>query len=381
MNESFFSYGLLFAMTENLLEYPKTKTADYLRVILNSYYRRSFTGHADQIDWRKVGYTPKENVAIVPFSFGKDSLLTLGLCRDLKIETIPVFFLEPENTMENKNKIKLIREFKKKEGTEVSTIEVPQASLRMSGGYDWGWDNFLTHYTLILIPYMYAYRASYFFWSNEYNREITSVDSEKFVTHQTFEQSTRWLQVLEASLRSFGANVEVASLLERLPELTVLGMLHARYPRLASYQLSCLNDAPQSAHKRWCGNCYECGKVAVYLGALGINPRNVDLTDNMLTPRSRKHFYIFTPDDFHNTFAFNRDEHLYVFGKSAKRGVKGKLIEEFLKKYGKGAKKNESAWRKRYVTLYPAINTPAELQSSLEKIFAGEIRSLVSRMR
>ena len=381
-NEAFFSYGLSLAMSENLLEHDpkKTKTTDYLRVVLNSYYRRTFTGHAKP--WPAVaGYRPDKKTAIVPFSFGKDSLLTLGLCRELGIKTVPIFFLEPSNTFENKNKLKLIAEFKKQEGIAVEAFAVSLADLRFTDGFAWGWDNFLTQYTLLLLPYMYAYKASYFFWSNEYNRDVTAVDSEQFVAHHTFEQSPRWLQVLESALRPFGVPVKVASILERLPEFSVLGTLHTRYPSLASFQLSCLNDEPSSAAKRWCGNCYECAKVYIHLAALGIAGSNVELKDDMLAEKNKKHFYIFRPDDFHNAFTFNREEHLYAFYKAYTRGVRGGIMKEYVRKFEKTARTMESRWRARYFQVYKAVNTPEELQKPLERIFTKEVRGLSSSMR
>lgn len=379
--ETFFSYGLLFAMTENLLEYDRPKTTDYLRILMNSFYRRRFTGHAPSSPVLSVGYTPKKNTALIPFSFGKDSLLTLGLSGDLGIKAIPVFFLEPGNTLENKNKHALIAEFKAREGIDVTTVPVALAPLRQERGFSWGWDNFLTHYTLSLIPYLYAHKAQYLFWSNEYNREITAQDPEGFVAHHTFEQSARWLAIVERALRSFGVPVEVASIIERLPELSVLGVLHRRYPRLAAYQLSCLNDAPQTAAKRWCGVCYECAKVYVYFSALGIDPRTVLLNDNMLSARNKKHFYIFSPKDFHNAFSFNQEEHLYVFWKSWKRGVRAPLIAKFYKKYAGVAKKNEDAWRRRYLSVYPPQTTPTILQKPLEKLLLTEVSLLRASMR
>jgi hypothetical protein len=379
--EAFFSYGLLFAMTENLLEYDGAKTTDYLRILMNSFYRRHFTGHASSSGASSFGYTPKKNTALVPFSFGKDSLLTLGLSRDVGIKTIPVFFLEPGNTLENKNKLALIDEFKTREGIDVVTVPVALAALRQERGFSWGWDNFLTHYTFSLIPYLYSYKAQYLFWSNEYNREITAQDPEGFAAHHTFEQSGRWLSLLERALRSFGAPVEVASIIERLPELSVLGVLHRRYPRLGGYQLSCLNDAPQTAGKRWCGVCYECAKVYVYLSALGVDPQTVLLNDDMLAARNKKHFYIFTPKDFHNAFSFNQEEHLYVFWKSWRRGVRAPLIDQFYKKYAGVAKKNEAAWRRRYLSVYPPQTTPTALQKPLKRIFESEVGELERLMR
>ena len=383
IGEAFFSYGLMFAMTENLLEYDaaKTKTTDYIRILMNSYYRRKFTGHASALSLPSPGYTPKKNTAMIPFSFGKDSLLTLGLCREMGVASVPVFFLEPGNPFENENKRGLIAQFKKQEGIAVETVPVALASLRQEKGFSWGWDNFLTHYTFSLIPYFYAHKAQYLFWSNEYNREITALDTEGFVAHQTFEQSTRWLAMLEGALRAFGVPVEVASLIERLPELSVLGVLHRRYPRLAAYQLSCLNDAPSSAAKRWCGACYECAKAYVYLTALGVDPHSVLLNDNMMSKRSKKHFYIFFTKDFHNTFVFNQDEHLYVFWKLWKRGVQSPLVSEFLKRHGALAKKKEALWRRRYLSLYAAQTTPENLIKPLERVLKKEVAAIRASMR
>lgn len=375
LGEALFSYGLLQSMPENQLDFKNKKTSEYVKIVLNSFYRISFTGHARN-NVKNVDYTPRSDVALVPFTFGKDSLLTYALCKKYGIRPVPIFMLEPSNKNENAIKTKLIKEFSQEFGESIETFSVPLAELKQTHGSWWGWDIFLTQYTMFLIPFMHFYKANYFFWSNEQNCNEVILDHEGFLTNATFEQSARWMQVLNTGLRLFGSNAKLGSLIEPLTELSILHILHTSFEKYAKYQTSCLNDLSKTA--RWCGRCYECARVYISLLALGIEPKNIELNTNMLTKMKRSLLYVFSDNesDLHTHFTFTKEEKLLAFYLAYKRGVKGILIDEFKKNFLPMVEKKAFLYVKRYLAVHSSITIPEELKKNVLSFYESELQKL-----
>ena len=372
--ESFFYFGLLLSQPENLIDFSGWKTSDYLRQVMNSFYKISFIGQTREII-TDVSYTPDKQSAIVPFTFGKDSLLTFGLCQEMGLKPIPIFMLEPTNLYENKLKQKLLAQFIKEFKQPIYTFPVPLAQLKQTRGKWWGWDIFLTQYTIFLLPFLYTHKANYLFWSNESNCNEVVSDSEGFMVNATFEQSTKWMQVLSSGLRLFGVNAKLGSLLEPLTEIGILSMLHRYYPDLGRYQTSCLNDEPISATKRWCGKCYECARVYISLLALRIDPRRVGFDVDMLRRSKRHLYYIFakTQDDLHNKFTFTRNEKLFAFFLAYKNGSRGKLLDEFKTRFLKNVKAKQKHYRHLYLGTSSTQTIPEELKSRVHRLYSQRL--------
>lgn len=375
LGEAFFSYGLFQSMPENQVDFTKLKTSEYLKLMLNSFYSISFSGHMRKIPEVKA-YIPNQKIALVPFTFGKDSLLTFALCKKLGLTPVPIFMLEPSNENENKIKQKLMVQFEKEFGERITTFPVPLAKLKQTKGLWWGWDIFLTQYTMYLIPFMHFYKANYFFWSNEQNCNEAVFDGEGFLVNATFEQSARWTQVLNTGLRLFGSNAKLGSLIEPLTELAITYLLHAEFPEYAKYQTSCLNDEP--IFKRWCGKCYECARVYISLVGLGIDPTKIQLTTNILLKRKKNLYYLFPSkkSDFHSQFVFTKQEKLLAFYLAHKRGIRGELISEFKKIFLNDFASRAKSYIKSYLTPFAFTTVPDEFKKTLHHFFAEELKKL-----
>lgn len=376
--EAFFAYGLLMAAPENLFDFKRKniKTTDFLKPIFNSFYRMEFTGHARE--YPNITYKHMGNKAILPFSFGKDSLLTYALCKQLHITPIPIYFVDPIRIYENGHKLRMIKEFNAEFAETIQTFPLPLTDLRQMGGAWWGWDIFLTQYTFFLVPYMHYYKARYFFWSNEFNRNDIDLDAEGFLVNQTFDQSARWMQSLDTALRIFGCSAKLGSLLETLSELAVLDLLHRRFADIGKYQTSCFNEKSTSKTQRWCGKCDECAKVFLYLTALRINPARVDFKDNMLKKRGASLFDLFPKQNraasfWLNKFDFVHKEKLYAFFLAEKFGVKGYFISQFKKRFLPIIEKQRRQLEADYFSLHSARTVPEELTKRIQKICSGEL--------
>lgn len=381
LGEPLFYYGLFLSMPENLLDFENSlKTSDYLKFVFNSFFKIEFTGHSQSLPL--MSYRPSKT-ALIPFTFGKDSLLTYALCQEVGIIPIPIFLIEQHNTYENTHRYRLIPQFTQEFGTTVTTFTVPLQEFKQRGGLWWGWDIFLTQYTFYLIPFLYYYRAGYFLWSNEFDRSIVQPDNEGFLLAPTFDQTPRWLQVLETGLRLFGSDAKVASLLEPLTELAVHHVLHHRYPNLAKYQTSCNHDTKSAAVRRWCGECVSCAEDYLMLKAIGSDPAVVDLRVNMMAKNKRNYFYIFKKKSRNlrrlSSFTFFRDEQLLSFYLAYLRGARGGIMDEFKKTYLPIAKIRLKSLVRRYMTAVDGLSTPEELSKYLQPLFRKELQTLRSQ--
>lgn len=375
--ESLFYYGLFLSMPENLNDFDNSyKTSDYLKFVFNSFFKTSFTGHSHLLP--APSYKPQKT-AIIPFTFGKDSLLTLALCRELGIKPIPIYCIEKHKTYENDHRYRLIKQFKKEFGINVITFEVPLQKLKQHSGLWWGWDIFLTQYTFFLIPFMHFYKASYFFWSNEYDRSIVQPDREGFMMAPTFDQTARWLQVLDRGIKLFGAGAQLGSLLEPLTELAVHHVLHHRFPAYGKFQTSCNHEEVWSKTQRWCGHCITCAEDYIFLKALGIDLEQVDYRENMLTRNKRTWHHLFKKNKgnygLHNV-SFFRNQHIYALYLAYKRGLRGGLMNEFEQKYLPFANRNKFTFQKEYLTVNPSLTTPLNLTARIKSIFNKELTDL-----
>ncbi len=370
----FVDYGFFYSMADAHVEFPEKKLSveHILKDVYNAEFYRQFTGIPGPLPHTK-GQTLRKNSALMPMSFGKDSLTTFALLTELGFRVHPVFFEEPTAPYHNVKKRTLADGLQKEFGVPVTRFPNALGGLRQSGGMMWGWDMLLTQYTTLLLPFVYHHAPQYFFWSNEQSTNESEVEKSGYIINSTHEQGVQWTLHLSNLYRTFGINTTIGSLLEPLHELLILWILHKRYPHIAKYQLSC--DGEKTAH-RWCGRCTECARVFVFLTAIGVDPKTVGLMDNMLLPSKRKFFYLFDPPKHQNldTLFQSYPERLLAFYLSYKRGMRGGLMDEFEKKLLPTFLKQKKQLLNKYLTVHESYTIPKELKPKLYSIYRKELR-------
>ncbi len=134
----------------------KRPTDKLLKILLNSQYEfKGYTNRDSSLNYKK--FKSYSNRVIVPFTFGKDSLLTSALCRALKMKPTLIYVDESEEIFEGQQKKKLRTRFEKEFNEKIEFIKSPLDSIREKGTDGWfGWELQLTSMVLILIPYAYA---------------------------------------------------------------------------------------------------------------------------------------------------------------------------------------------------------------------------------
>ena len=375
---SFFMHGLFYALPEAVLEFPEAHftAPNLLKTFFNSGYRTSFRGTPAPIH-AHIPFLPSKQSVVMPFSFGKDSLLTYAVAREIGLSVTTIFFEEPTSDYENANKRVLGQRFHEEFGNAVVPFVNNLGSLREGAGVMWGWDLLLTQYTLLLLPYIYTKRAKYFFWSNERSTNESVVTPDGYRINPTHEQGVAWTLHLNNLLRAFGTNTLLATLHEPIHELGVLYILHHHYPEIGKYQLSCLNDTDKPVSKRWCGDCYECARVFTFLLAIGVDPFRVGFTDNMLTAKKKRLHHLFSKEDQGRAVDIlfqSKGERLLAFYLAYKRGVQGDLVNEFKSTLLPLVEKQRNQLIKKYLTFYEdSKSVPTELQRKIFPMYKREL--------
>ncbi|OGG23621.1 hypothetical protein A3A79_00185 [Candidatus Gottesmanbacteria bacterium RIFCSPLOWO2_01_FULL_43_11b] len=370
--EPFLFKGLSLALPSTAIMQPqkdKRITSNLLRRLFDIEYVFSNT----KTEIPSYNRTSFSDQAIMPFTFGKDSLLTYALAQELGVKVWPVYISEPYSPFEEVAKKLLAEPFKKEFHTQIAFLRNTLGVLRQPYGW-FGWELQLTQYSLMLLPYVYAKKAGYILFSNEQSCDDTVVDSDGFKCNPVFEQSHSWLlqNSLMASLVG-GNSLSIGSLLEPIHEIAIMRILHKRYPEIAKYQSSCdLPEKPKSAG-RWCEHCSKCARMYIFLLAHGINPKTVGFKHDLLKQKYLGFYSIFSEgriQDFgYDQSEAGKNEQILAFRMAYKRGFRGPVMRAFSRHYGAFAKKHERKLRQTFFGIHSTRTIPSDLRPRVLRIY------------
>ena len=343
--------------------------------------RRSFEG-------AKGGVPPasarknstKRDTAIIPFSFGKESLLSVALAQELGLRPILVNVIEPSNAHEHAHKKKLIKKFEKEMGLPVYTVYNGPGLMR--SGYYWrkktelGWGLQTTEYALLCLPFAHHFGAKYIVLGNEKSCDYNFRNDGMLTFKAGYDQHSDWTpQQTLLSCLILGRPVEVFSFVEPLYELAITKILHTRYPRFGAYQMSCMADTAEAKHHRWCQNCTKCGYIFALLAAFGVDTRAVGFTENLFDAQ-HAHIYkqFFGPQSSPMLYG-SREELGLAFLHAVYAGAQGASIDLFTKKMLKQYKKNERTYAHTYLGINDFRNIPTNLIRKTVSIYRHELKT------
>lgn len=375
--QSFFIHGFLFSLPEAAVENPQMnhKISDLLKTLFESEKNITFNGHYRyRIPSEK---SIDRNKAVVLFSFGKDSLLSYGLLKEIGIEPKLYLFSEPFSPVEMKHKLELLNLFNIEHKTRVFIFKNKLGLLRQQDGEMWGWDMLLLGYLLLLIPFIVAEKTAYLVFSNESSTDEWIKMKEGFCVNTTYEQSSVWMQNLNCIPELFSSGAQITSIIKPLNELVILYILNHRYPQIAKYQLSCDHNKSTKKSDRWCGQCYECARIYLYLHACGVSPKSVGFKKSMFDMEKKEHFLIFKEKPKGKSgikdFFCRYQERLLAFYLAYKRGVKGDVMELFKESFLQLVEENKNFLLEKYFTLSSDQIMPEELKKKVLPIYETEI--------
>jgi len=332
----------------------------------------------DSVDFIKRKDTPIR--AIIPFSFGKESLLSFALSRELGMEPVPVLFIEPSHMFEYEHKKGLIEKFQKEFSTTIHVVEFGPGIFRY-GTYwglktELGWGLHTTEYAALLtLPFAYALNAQYTFPGNEQSCNDIFIDREGVRTYKAgYDQHSDWLsqQTLLATLL-LGRRIEVISLMEPLYELAITAILHHRYPEIGKYQMSCMADSSEAEHSRWCQNCTKCGYIYALCAGCGVDTKQIGFSKNLFAEQHAGVYRTFFEYDPQNPVYGSQEELGLAFLLAKRLNQKGASIERFAKEVQPKIEKEEKRLRRQYLGVNASPNLPEEILPRLQSIFSEEL--------
>lgn len=350
---------------------------DYIKKFFNTryIYKENRISVPENRSLRKK----RRPTAIIPFSFGKESMLTVSLCEEIGIKPILVNFIEPSNEHEYSHKKKLIKEFEKTMNLKVYTVNYQPGILRY--GKLWnlntelGWGLQTTEYALMCLPFVEFFNAEYIILGNEQSCNDTFLNKEGILTYKAgYDQHAEWTtqQGLLASLL-LGRKVEVISFMEPLYEIAINKILHNRYPLYGKYQMSCMADTDHAKINRWCQNCVKCGYLYALSCAFNLDTEKMGFTENLF---EKKHAHIY--DHFFNydaqAPAYGSQEELgLAFYLAYKNNHKGYSMEKFQKTLLKRFEEKHREYAKKYMGMHGMSNIPDKFKKRLAAIYQAEL--------
>lgn len=327
----------------------------------------------DKINLQKS--TKKKKRAIIPFSFGKESMLSCVLAQKLGIEPILVSIVDPSHKYEHKHKKPLIDAFLKETGLTVHTIEY-------NPGWFWegrqwgiktelGWGLHVTEYQILTLPFLSYFDADYVIVGNEQSCKDTYIDKEGvFIYRAGYDQYKDWTpqQGLLLSMLS-GKKVEVMSFVEPLYEIAETKLLQEEFPEYGKYQMSCFALEEGARNRRWCQNCGKCAYFFPLFTAFNIDTKKIGFTENLF---DKKHAHLY--DKFFvrkkGTASYgSQGELATAFYLSMKNGYKGASIDRFRKDLLKKFNAHKKEWYKEYLGVHDTFNILPEYKTKLLNLY------------
>lgn len=373
--ESVFFKILLFSIPMNVFEYKNISTSNLLKTFYNANFQTLFKGMTYTYSGKKIKKILQEK-AVLLFSFGKDSLFTYALLRELGVKTVLMFMQEPQSTFENAHKRKLAQKFYDAFDEEVDFFPLPIGRLRQMRGLYWGWDIILSQYAFILIPYYFYYQNKYVFFGNEQSCNQYTLDKEGYMINPVFEQSVSGMQLLQDIPKLFFIKTHVGSLIEPLHDLMITYILHNRYPDIGRFQMSCFSENAQAKKRRWCANCEKCARLYIIFKALNISPERVGFyNDEMLTLKKSRYYTIFNHGGIESAYGasgLGKNEQLLAFYLAYKNGVRAPLIRKFKSQYLSEVEKRKHALVEEYFSIHSSLSLPSSLRRRTLRIFEKE---------
>ncbi len=321
-----------------------------------------------------------EEGAIIAASFGKDSLLSYGLAKEIDLNPKLVFVDDKYDDAESNLKRRIMRKFSK-EVDDVFLIEDETDGLYDIKNLNRGnisscSTNAMNLYTMMLLPYNLFFKSKYIVLGNEQNLNDYFVDKNGIICYPSPDQTTDWIKQQEIFMGILSSNrAKVVSLIEPLYNIAEMKILHSRYGDIGKYQMSCMLEDIKNSEKLWCEKCAMCCKAFLFFRAIAADPSGYGYTDDLFKKKYRKFYPLFSTKGTrtYEKPLRSRDEQLFSFYLAYKNKVKGYLINEFRRKFLDEAKEREDELYKIFYGIHKSVTIPNKIKGRLISIFKEEL--------
>ena len=325
---------------------------------------------------------PAKNRLIIPLSFGKDSLLTLAVAREIGFEPIAVYINDTVSGLENSWKLDLVK--KLSQDFKIETLVITNQIEKLNDFEYWnknesslGYAHMIAGFCFLSLPLTYFFKASYIALGNQQDMSFSFWNKEGYRAFPSFDQSLEGTKQLDSIISLATQNkVRLISLIEPLTNLAITKILNQRYPELAKFQISCDALNTLNNRRKWCLNCSKCARLFIFMKAWGINPEKLGFTRELLGKSSEKLYRLFSGKlaDNYEKSKEARDEQLLAFYLAYKKGARGYLMDKFKKTFLDEAKRRNKWLRKNFLKLHSMETIPRNLRSKVRKIYYQEIK-------
>lgn len=306
--------------------------------------------------------------AVLSMSYGKDSLASLGVCREVGLESAGFYVNDCVSPSENEIKI----EFSKKISEEFNVpIHVIKNEIEKINDFEyWKKEEGCLSYSHLIAEICFLssvlnnfYKAKYFVMGNENGMTKSFVNKDGYKCYISYDQSPAGMERLNKMMNLMGSRV--GSVILPLDELSIIKILHNRYKELGKYQTSC-NGLDNSDRKRWCLDCDECAIIFLLLKANNIDVKSVGLEEGMFDKKFKKFFILFggTEVSRYHKIDFVRDEELLAFYLAYRNKARGYLIDKFKERFLEEAKERED---ELYKNVFSAHKVDLGMSKKIEK--------------
>jgi len=320
--------------------------------------------------------------AIVPLSCGKDSLLTLGIAKEIGLKPIGIYIDDTVSPSENKIKLEMISNIVKNE--KISCDIIMNRLEKFNDFETWnkpetclGYGHMVTSFCFASLPFLDFYNAKYIMLGNQQDLDWSIKNKGGFTIYPSFDQTSKWQSEQDKMIKKVTENkCEVTSIIRPLTDLAIMHILFSRYKTLAKNIVSC-DSLDASSEKRWCSNCTACATYSLFMLAVGVNPKTVGLHE-MLEKKHERFYRLFMGKDteFYDDSKNAKDKQLFAFYLAYKNGARGYLIDKFKKHFLNEAEKREDELRKFFFSLHKA-DIPKEIKSDVLRIYKEELKRMI----
>ena len=372
--KSFFDKVVLKSLPHAIEDY-KISTFEMMKRFLNTSYRFK------DLKVKKPFYEGVNGGnAIISLSCGKDSLLSLGLAKELGLNPVGIYINDTVSPPENKLKLNFLEHISRKFGVKI--FNVVNEIEKLNDFETWnkdetcvGYTHMLTGFSLMALPFNHYLKARYVVVGNQANMNFGFRNKDGFWTYPAFDQTREWMKQQNIMLGLMtGDRVKLMSLIEPLTNIAIMKILHGRYKELGKYEISC-DCLDYSEERRWCHDCNKCCRLFLMMKAVGADVEGVGFHSDLLKKKFKKYYVLFEGSrvDCYEKSSEARDVQLFSFYLAYKQGVKGELVELFKKKFLSEAKGREDELYKKFFGIGDMSSVPMDLRERLGRILEEEL--------
>ncbi|MCF8051011.1 MAG: hypothetical protein K9L59_07215 [Desulfobacterales bacterium] len=235
--------------------------------------------------------------AVVPFSYGKDSLLTVATLRALGVEVFPVLIDERVLPRGMALRRSLVSAFEQEHGlsclfveNEIQLLSDWQVLGRPRSELNRVHVHFV--YLLAMLPFCVYFRAPLVAFSNEHVYSLNTLHREGYLHPRGVMQSPPVMRRLTGMLKDLsGGQLHLINPICPLGNFAIHRLLHQEFADYGGYRVSCHLELTD--HARWCHNCYRCAQAYLFSTALGMDPAAMGFEASMLEEDKARHFALF----------------------------------------------------------------------------------------